>query len=303
MNTPAYFAMDDLQAAYAEPAAWSNSTAQFRTTNAFVAWATGWTNYFVGASVSNNFMTPENAVGAPDADPFDIVCLGNGGSITMTFDLPIADGPGWDFAVFENAMLDTFLELAWVEVSSDGTNFFRFPNHSLTPEPVPAFGAVYATNVAGLAGKYELEYGTPFDLRELPADPQLDPMNVRWVRLVDVVGDGSCTDSFGNIIYDPCPTVGSGGFDLAAVGVINFRSECEIVSINGSGVTVAWDAPTNRIYRIEGACNLSSTNWVDLGVAVTGANQVASITDTNASGSCRYYRVSRTPAPQDGGTP
>ena len=51
-------------------------------------------------------------------------------------------------------------------------------------------------------------------------------MDVRWVRLVDIVGDGSCTDSFGRVIYDPYPTEGSAGFDLDAVGVINYRMDC-----------------------------------------------------------------------------
>lgn len=299
MNTPAYFAMDNLQACYAETAGESNSTAFFRTTNAFVAWATGWTNYQVGGSVSNSFMTPENAIGLPGTAAADIVCLGNGGAITMTFDLPIADGPGPDFAVFENAEINTFLELAWVEVSSDGTNFVRFPNHSLTAASVPAFGEVYTTNVGGLAGKYEIEYGTPFDLRQLPADPNLDPMDVRWVRIVDIVGDGSCTDSFGDVIYDPCPTIGSGGFDLAGIGVINFRNECDIVSMNAGAVTVAWTAPTNRLYQLQSADRLTSANWVDVGSAIVGSNQEARVTETNETQGCRFYRVVRRPTEQD----
>jgi hypothetical protein len=248
-------------------------------------------------------MTPEKALGPLLDDSSDIVCLGNGGTITMTFAVPIADGPGWDFAVFENAVNNTFLELAWVEVSSDGTNFFRFQNHSLTPEPVTAFGEVYATNVAGLAGKYELEYGTPFDLRELPGDPGLDKTNVRWVRLIDIVGDGSCTDSFGHIIYDPHPTIGSAGFDLAAVGVVNFRSDCWIAEIHPTHVVVQWKAMTNRLYQLQSVDNLTSTNWVNLGAAIPGDDRVVSIWDTNLCSKCRYYRVVRMPAPQEGWTP
>jgi hypothetical protein len=56
----------------------------------------------------------------------DIVSLGDSGVATLTFSSPIANGLGPDFVVFENGFLDpandsfAFLELAFVEVSSDG---------------------------------------------------------------------------------------------------------------------------------------------------------------------------------------
>ena len=72
---------------------------------------------------------------------------------------------------------------------------------------------------ANLAGKTLRGFGTPFDLRELAGTPGLDTRRVTHVRIVDVVGDGSSRDSYGNPIYDPFPTWGSGGFDLDGVGV------------------------------------------------------------------------------------
>ena len=42
------------------------------------------------------------------------------------------------------------------------------------------------------------------------------------MRIDDITGDGSCVDSAGNPIYDPYPSSESGGFDLNAVGVINY---------------------------------------------------------------------------------
>jgi hypothetical protein len=117
---------------------------------------------------------------------------------------PIANGAGADFAVFENSFSDTFLELAWVEVSNDGTNFVRFTNHSLTANPVPFLGgSIDATNLDGLAGKYRAGFGTPFDL----ADVGLT--QVTHVRLVDVIGNGMAFDSDNHVIYDPFPTSGS----------------------------------------------------------------------------------------------
>ena len=189
MNTPAYFALDNLSFTYGPAAGAPLSDAVAMSDKRLVAWASGWTNYSVGAHCDPDWQAPANALGPASGDSFGIVCLGDGGTITLTFDVPIADGPGPDFAVFENAFDDEFLELAWVEVSSDGSNYFRFANHSLTPDPVPFIGAsMQATNIAGLAGKYRQGYGTPFDLRELSgASPLLDIMAVRWVRLADIV--------------------------------------------------------------------------------------------------------------------
>jgi hypothetical protein len=207
---------------YCGAAGTTGSTAILRTSTAFTEWASGYTNYLVGADCAASWQTPAKALGQATGSTTDICCLGNGGQITLTFDKAIANGTGFDFAVFENSFNDTFLELAYVEVSSDGANFFRFSNHSLTASPVAAFGSVDPTNIDGLGGKYRVGYGTPFDLDELAGVSSLLDVNaVAYVRIVDVVGDGTCLDSSGKAIYDPTPTTGSGGFDLEAVGVIN----------------------------------------------------------------------------------
>ncbi|MBW1722829.1 MAG: PEP-CTERM sorting domain-containing protein [Deltaproteobacteria bacterium] len=207
---------------YAPAAGQPGSTAIHMDSSDFVGWATGWIDYLPGEEVDSKWQTPEKALGKAVGTSYDIVTLGRGGRITMTFDTPIADGEGWDFAVFENSFNDTFLELGYVEVSSNGVDFFRFPNDSLTPDPVGGFGALDPTNITGLAGKYRQGYGTPFDLGVLDGvDPLLDVHNVGWVRIIDIIGDGTYLDTSGDIIYDPYPTVGSAGFDLDAVGVIN----------------------------------------------------------------------------------
>jgi len=211
---------------YAPAAGQPGSTAIHKDSPVFVGWATGWQDYVVGSDCDVIWQTPAKALGKAVGDSYDIVCLGNGGRITMTFDKPIANGPGWDFAVFENSFNDTFLELAYVEVSSNGVDFFRFPNESLTASPVPAFGAVDPTNIDGLAGKYRQGYGTPFDLDQLAGvSPLLNVNSISFVRIQDIVGDGSYLDTSGKPIYDPHPTVGSGGFDLDAIGVIHVVPE------------------------------------------------------------------------------
>lgn len=197
------------------------STAISQNSTSFIGWATGYLDYQPGGNVDAEWRTPAKALGPAVGDAFDIVTLGDGGRITLTFDAPIVDGPGADFAVFENAFDDSFLELAWVEVSSDNVNYFRFPGISLTANPVPGFGTIDPTNIDGFAGKYRQGFGTPFDLNLLRNVPGLDVNAVRYVRIVDITGDGSVRDAIGQPVYDPYPTVGSGGFDLDAVGVIH----------------------------------------------------------------------------------
>ena len=184
-------------------------------------------------TVFASFGNEENAVGAIDTiNSMDVVCLGDYGSAVLTFDTPIQDGEGYDFAVFENAFDDNFLELAFVEVSSDGVNYFRFPSVSNTQTDVQidGFGSLDATKLHNLAGKYKGGWGTPFDLADLPEDTLLDITNITHVKIVDVVGcvnpRYATRDSRGHIINDPYPNNVQGGgtktgFDLAGVCVMN----------------------------------------------------------------------------------
>ena len=227
---------------YAPAAGQPGSTAVDKRSSAIVAWATGFQNLIRGPQDINNptgplasFGTGAQALGPADADvdPANVVSLGDGGTITLSFNQPIANGPGADFAVFENGFSVGgnigFLELAFVDVSSDGKNFVRFPAVSLTPtaSQIASFGTLDSTNINNLAGKYVAGFGTPFDLSDLPDTPaSLDLNNINYVRITDVIGNvGSgpqSLDSLGNPINDPYPTpFPSGGFDLDAVGVMN----------------------------------------------------------------------------------
>lgn len=194
-------------------------------------WAAGFTAYLPGPNVDplGSFADPARALGpASTFDSGDVVALGDGGSIILTFAGTIFNGPGPDFAVFENGFADSgsggfFGELAWVEVSSNGTNWFRFPGFSATPSPVGSFGTLDPTNIMGLAGTYPLGTGTPYDLDTFAG--LVD--NVRYVRIIDVIGDGREFESIpppfpANPIYDPSPTTPTaGGFDLSGVGAVH----------------------------------------------------------------------------------
>jgi hypothetical protein len=198
----------------------------------------------------------EDGLGSPDSR---VVSLGDSGVITLTFPHRIQNGVGPDFAVFENSFNNTYLELAFVEVSSDGNHFIRFPSTSLTPLVLQLGNdaTMEATKINNLAGKYKGGFGTPFDLEILKDSSNLDVQNIKFVRLIDVIGSINPTigtkDSKGNLINDPFPTpYPSSGFDLDAVGVIN----SEFASINEKEIQVRiWPNPSSKDLYIELSTN------------------------------------------------
>lgn len=237
------------------------------TDSRIVGWATGASEFTLGPEHKDfrsgtpvSYGTADSALGPaitptpgflfpvdPTA-PKPVVSLGDGGSITLTFDHPIANGTGADFAVFENGS-STFLELAFIEVSNGGGTFHRFPNDSLTAAPVSGYGTVDSTDISGLAGKYPLGQGTLFDLDDLGVSLS----QVTHVRIIDVIGDGSSTDSSSDPVYDPFLTAGeydadtsywSNGFDLDAVGVLNAIPEPGMVGLLLFGL--GWIARLHR---------------------------------------------------------
>ena len=128
--------------------------------------------------------------------------------------------------MFENSFNDYFLELAVVEVSSDGEHFVRFPATSLTQTHTQITERVDPTFINNLAGKYRVGYGTPFDLDELRDSAHVDINHITHVRVIDVVGSidpqYGTYDAFGHLINDPFPTITySAGFDLDGVAVMN----------------------------------------------------------------------------------
>lgn len=282
---------------YAPAAGKAGSTAIIQSSPSFVGWATGYLGYQPGPNVDTGFQTPAKALGAATGDPTDVVVLGDSGRITLTFGSFITNGAGADFAVFENSFSDTFLELAWVEVSSNGTDFFRFPNFSLTQNAIGAFGSLDPTNLDGLAGKYRGGYGAPFDLDILKSVPGLDVNAVRYVRIVDIVADGTALDSMNRPIYDPHPTVGSGGFDLDAVGVIHAAPvpEPSTVALMLGGLAAFALLGRRRMRRaaiaIAGATALPAaaavTTFDDLTLA-PGSFYLPAATTTFQSGAARF---------------
>jgi hypothetical protein len=253
----------------------------------FSGWATSVLSYTpsdnVGTygmnGIGSQFANPNLALGPVTGNNMDIVTLGDMnlaelaahqtdpvahplGSLVLGFDHPIFNGPGADFAAFENGFVSNystgagsvagqmFAELGYVEVSTDGVNFARFPSEYLNypnadlnnrvDNSIDLNGAgtrtstAYLTqdvsNIYNLVGKhanaYSASWGTPFNLDDLADDPlvldgTVNLNEINYVKIVDIPGSGDCLDSEGHPIFDAWVTWGSGGLDFEALGVIH----------------------------------------------------------------------------------
>jgi len=284
------------------------TTAMHADSSAFVAWATGCvaepgpmniTNPDAGLAGSG--WPASSVIGYPEGT-MGVTCLGDGGRATVTFASPICNREGPDFAVFENGFENAqnpgfwFLELGFVEVSSDGEHFFRFPAYSntQTETQLGGMGCIDPSQIHNLASKYGAMYGTPFELDEVPDDPLLDKDHITHVRIIDVIGnidpEYASFDCQGNPINDPWPTpFASCGMDLDAVGVIHdlehfpappdeppfvanpvddviFNDFPESIDVNLDSVVSDPDDPDeNIVYRL-----VSNSNESELSVSLDG---------------------------------
>lgn len=185
-----------------------------------------------------------NSLGPPQgaglfAGSLHVADLGAGGSLTLGFDVEICDGPGADLIVFENAFYaagawSCWAELCFVEVSSDGAAFARFPALFAGGSGLLPMGC--CQNLAGitpvlahpalLPGVDPFDPcqagGDAFDLADLGDDPlvkggKVDLGRIRYVRLVDIVS-GAAKDARGRVVYDPGPSA-----DVDAVAAVQHR--------------------------------------------------------------------------------
>lgn len=266
----------------------------------------------------------------PEDPTAHVLSLGNGGSVVVTFAEAIHDGPGADFAVFENGFADgtprggdtnryTFAELAFVEVATTTNAWARFPSQYLGTNVLYNFDAPSSnlwasqdvTLVDGLAGKHVIEFGTPFDLSALKTgaavlNGSVDLRCIRYVRIVDVVGDGSTGDASGRPVYDPyfnfmtghpnpAPPAANDGFDLRAIGLINSGGLAVQPSPQQAGhVIFSWFAVTNNTWQVQAAPSPAGP-WSNL---VSRAGDDTTVTITNAAaGGAGFYRLERNPSP------
>ena len=159
----------------------------------------------------------------------DVVSLGSGGSIVVSFDPnTIVDGPGPDFIVFENPFWvsgnssDIYAEPGEVSVSNDGVTWATFPCMP-TVDPESPLGTGTDPPYGQCAG-WHVVYSSPGNGIS-PVDPStaggdacdladVGLSSARYVRIVDKT-------------QEVCPEAGSkpdnNGFDLDAVSIVNAK--------------------------------------------------------------------------------
>lgn len=154
-------------------------------------------------------------VGEANNGSTDVLSLGVGGEIVLSFgDILIVDGPGVDFVVWENPFwingdeTQPFYEMGRVSVSQDGENWFAFDC-----EPGP--GGALDEQCAGWRPRLPFDPcaesldatetgGDGFDLNEIGVEA------VQFIKITDMALRGSAP---------------SAGFDLDAVGAVNFERQ------------------------------------------------------------------------------
>jgi hypothetical protein len=189
------------------------------------------------------------ALGAPmgtgtSGGTFDTAMLGVGGTLTLELGNRCVNGAGADLLVCENPFLvssgGSFAEVMFVEVSSDGTHFARFPTrYTGQNSQLPSILGAPIQWYRGFAGvrpvlanpslghdPFDLVHAgaDAFDLQDLAGDPlvqngQLDLFDVAFVRLEDV-DSGNAVDSVGTTVWD-CGLDSTSSADVDALVALN----------------------------------------------------------------------------------
>jgi hypothetical protein len=152
----------------------------------------------------------------PEAGSLDVLSLGAGGSIVLSFgEHAMVDGPGADFVVFENAFWPggdasvVFAELGEVSVSQDGDTWYTFACDEAGDGQgrFPGCAGVTPTLV------YDADAGGPLDPTQTGGDPfdlaAVGLSSARYVRIVDLETLPQASNTT--------------GFDLDAVGIVHAR--------------------------------------------------------------------------------
>ncbi|MEM9802485.1 MAG: hypothetical protein AAGA20_19305 [Planctomycetota bacterium] len=263
-----------------------------------------------------------NILGGPQgggigSGSLDVLTLGVGGDVTLGFDVVITDGPGADFTVFENGFAFSgavFAEVAFVEVSTDGNTFARFPTRYFgDPGPLGTFDLLPYATYEGVTGGIPIianvllnsvdpfdpvvSGGEAFDLADLAGDPDVvsgtvDLSNIQFVRLVDVVS-GAEVDAAGTTIWD---SGGDSGSDIDAVAVINY-----VGNQSPSGPTVdLFIGPAGFCHCVisdpDGTADLDMTTLsLSLDLQVTGFSQMRRVFEFQSSTATELRLVSQQP--------
>ena len=234
----------------------------------------------------------------------------------------VHDGSGTNRVPVARGYNFVWTKPAFVDASSDATNWARFPVtywntdilfQASVPDNPDHWLSQDVTMIDGLAGRSILQYGTPFSLSTLTNAPQVisgvvDLNNIRYIRLTDVIGDGSTTDQYGNVIYSPyydgtqlpalvaTPDSSTDGFCLRGVAILetpapmiggaSMAQTGFLINVSGlvSGLTYAVQTTTN----VAATAWTNETNFVPSGNSATLTNAVGNTTR-------RFYRIGPVP--------
>ncbi|MGE0142183.1 MAG: hypothetical protein AB7I19_10015 [Planctomycetota bacterium] len=252
------------------------------------AFATAVVAFDTRGGAGGGIFSPTLALGAPQGGGLGVGSthvhtLGIGGFLTLGFDSPITDGPGVDFLVAENPFLAggtaVFAEAVFVEVSSDGVHFARFPSRYVGP-PTSAgpLGVRPHASFVNLAGQNPvlptgdprdpvLAGGDAFDLDDLASAPEVlaglvDLSAIAQVRLIDV-RSGLDVDSNGAPIRD----AESGSADIDGVTVLHFAGQLDP---RAPQVAVRLRPDGTFDLELRDVDGLSDIDWASLHLAVFG---------------------------------
>jgi len=282
------------------------------TSSMFRGWVTGFQNFIrpdidSGGYARDDADLPSGVTGAVVGRPLEfdpevwpighMLSLGNGGSITLMFDDIIVNGPGPDFAVFENGFDFgdlTYAEFAFVDVATTTNAWARFPVTFHDTNAPGMFKGSDVTRVDGLAGKHSLAFGTPFDLDWLSSDTNVisgavDVNRIAYIRITDAVGDGSTVDQFGQSITDPYSGTVSAtdGFELRGVGVIHHAGLAAVQEENTMAFT--WFGYPGRDYQLQAGDGFT---WSDVGDVVVGTGGIHRVV-LPPSGNAQLFRLTQ----------
>jgi hypothetical protein len=166
-----------------------------------------------------------------------------------------------------------------------------------------------ATMFDGLAGKTISQYGTPFSLSALTNNPKVLSgavalNNIRYIRLTDVIGDGSTMDQYGNPIYSPyydgsqlpalvaTPDSATDGFCLRGVAILDFPAPT-IMGVRMAQTDFLIDVSglvSGQTYAVQTSTNLINATWTNETNFAASRN---SMTLTNYTGGAtkKFYRI------------
>lgn len=207
----------------------------------------------IAVAPNQDFGVPDDMLDAPvglgDANgSLDVYAIGTGGEVVLALDTAAVNGAGTDLIVYENPFLtvlggwDAYIELAAVEVSTNGVDWARFPNDFAGPIGPYLQGAIQLgadmTWFDGFAGVMPFAANPPsvnpldvvsgggdaFDLADLLNDPlvlagDVDLNFIQYVKLCDIEA-GIDVDTKGQVIWD-CGFPSFANADIDAVCSVN----------------------------------------------------------------------------------